>query len=121
MEAMACKRPVIITAVPGIAADFAARDLLVTADAGDAEAMRSAIVRLIENPDIAASYAERGHAAVMREHTLEYVMLQLAKRLASLRTGAMEAVLDGLIATLNLVPTDAPAAAPDAPRKISAA
>ncbi|HEX5660637.1 MAG TPA: glycosyltransferase family 4 protein [Polyangiales bacterium] len=106
MEAMACRKPVIITAIPGIAADFAARDLLLTAPAGDAEAMRGQIMRMIADPALRESYAQRGFDAVMREHTLEFVMLQLAKRLADLRTGAMTELLDNMLETLTLVPTD---------------
>jgi glycosyltransferase involved in cell wall biosynthesis len=106
MEAMACKKPVLITAIPGIAADFAERDLLLTAPAGDARAMRSAIERMLGDAALQADYAERGHLAVMKEHTLEFVMLQLAKRLADLRSGAMSALLDGMLETLTLVPTD---------------
>ncbi|MET0286712.1 MAG: glycosyltransferase family 4 protein [Polyangiales bacterium] len=107
MEAMACRKPVLITAIPGIAADFAARDLLRTAPAGDAAAMRAEIEGMLAAPTVRESYAQRGHDAVMREHTLEFVMLQLAKRLAELRTGAMTALLDGLLQTLTLVPTEA--------------
>jgi glycosyltransferase involved in cell wall biosynthesis len=106
MEAMACSKPVIITAIPGIAADFAARDLLRTAPAGDAAAMRAEIVNMLSNPALRERYARRGHEVVMREHTLELVMLQLAKRLADLRAGAMTAVLDGMLETLTLVPSD---------------
>jgi glycosyltransferase involved in cell wall biosynthesis len=112
MEAMACRKPVIITAIPGIAADFAARDLLLTAPVGEPEALRSQIARMLADPALRERYAARGHDAVLREHTLELVMLQLAKRLAELRAGAMATVLDNLIETLTLVPTeiDAPAA-----------
>jgi glycosyltransferase involved in cell wall biosynthesis len=119
MEAMACRKPVIITEIPGIAADFAARDLLLTAPAGNAAAMRSQIERMLSDSVMRESYAQRGHDAVMREHTLEYVMLQLAKRLAKLRAGAMTALLDDMLETLTLVPTEA--AGPVPVRKSSAA
>jgi glycosyltransferase involved in cell wall biosynthesis len=119
MEAMACRKPVVITAIPGIAADFASRDLLLTAPAGDAAAMRTQIERMVSDAALRESYAQRGHDAVMREHTLEFVMLQLAKRLAELRAGAMTAVLDGMLETLTLVPTNA--AGPVPVRKSSAA
>lgn len=85
MEAMACRRPVVMTEIPGVAQDLAARDLLVTVPPGDASALRSALVHLLENPELAEGYAERGHAAVLEDHTLEIVMHQLASRLGALR------------------------------------
>jgi glycosyltransferase involved in cell wall biosynthesis len=119
MEAMACRKPVLISAIPGIAADFAARDLLRTAPAGDAPALRAQIERLLGDASLRATYAQRGFEAVMREHTLELVMLQLAKRLASLRMGAMTAVIDNVLDSLTLVASDG--GARSAARKSSAA
>lgn len=120
MEAMACRKPVVITAIPGIAADFAARDLLLTAPAGDAAALRGQLERVLSDAALRESYAQRGHDVVMREHTLERVMLQLAKRLAELRTGAMTALLDGMLETLTLVASE-PASAARPQRKPTAA
>jgi hypothetical protein len=119
MEAMACRKPVLITAVPGIAADFAERDLLLTTPAGDVQAMRTRLKRMLTDPALREGYAQRGYAAVMREHTLEFVMLQLAKRLAALRAGAMSAALDGMLETLTLIPVEASGPVPVRAHKVA--
>jgi glycosyltransferase involved in cell wall biosynthesis len=85
MEAMACRRPVVMTDIPGVAQDLAARDLVMTVPPRDAAALRAALIHLLENPDVADGYAERGHAAVLEDHTLEIAMHQLASRLCALR------------------------------------
>lgn len=87
MEALACKRPVIITDIPGIAHEFSARKLVATAPAGDAASLRQRIVELLSDPALAEGYAARGHAAVLHDHTLEIVMGQLGAHLGSLGHG----------------------------------
>lgn len=71
MEAIACGSPVIITETPGLAVDFAARDLVIGVPPGDEEAMKQAIQKIIDEPEAARERAERARAFVLAHHSSE--------------------------------------------------
>jgi glycosyltransferase involved in cell wall biosynthesis len=68
-EANACGRPVVVTASEGIA-DALHPDSVVAVPCRDADALRAAVLRLIERPDEAAKLGERGRDRTLRERTL---------------------------------------------------
>lgn len=69
MEAIACSSPVVITANPGLAADFVARDLVVGVPAGDKRALRRAIQGVLDDPETASDRAERARSFVLANHS----------------------------------------------------
>ncbi len=74
MEAIACGSPVIITANPGLAADFAKNDLVIGVAADDPKALAQAIKSVLDQPDVAAERASRARAHVLEHHSsIRYV------------------------------------------------
>ena len=69
LEAQACGRPVVVSASAGII-DAVEPDSAVTVPCEDPNALRRAVLRLIEQPGEAALLAERARAAVLRDCTL---------------------------------------------------
>jgi len=69
MEAIACGSPVVITANPGLATDFAERDLVVGVAAGDVSALEQAIQAVLDDPVAARERAERARAFVLAHHS----------------------------------------------------
>ena len=79
LEAMACGRPIVITATPGMS-DYVSSDWGVLVPPGDAEALAAAIIRLLRDPAEAAALGAAGHEAVRDRFTTE----RQAQRLAEL-------------------------------------
>ncbi|MEG4072658.1 glycosyltransferase [Microcoleus sp. Pol14C2] len=65
LEAMACKRPVVITGTQGRVEYLAAPDLGKVVKVGDATGLREAIVNLLKNPQQAESQAQPGYKMVV--------------------------------------------------------
>ena len=84
VEAMACKRPVVITRTQGIVDYLAAPDIAKVVDVGDAAGLREAIVHLLKNPQEAESQAQRGYEMVVNQHSSERYVDVLAQKLRSL-------------------------------------
>lgn len=84
LEAMACKRPVVITRTQGIVDYLAAPDIAKVVDVGDAAGLREAIVHLLKNPQEAESQAQRGYEMVVNQHSSEPYVDVLAQKLRSL-------------------------------------
>ena len=83
MEAIACGSPVIITENPGLASDFAARDLVIGVPPGDMEALRMAIERVLDDPQAARSRADRARAHVLEHHSSDRYVELLCEGLTS--------------------------------------
>lgn len=83
MEAIACGSPVIITTNPGLAADFAARDLVVGVAPGDIKGLRRAIEGVLDDPDQARRRAKRARAYVLENHSSARYVELLCGGLAS--------------------------------------
>lgn len=60
LEAMACKRSVVITRTQGMADYLATPDIAKVVNVPDAAGLREAIVHLLKNPQQAESLAQRG-------------------------------------------------------------
>jgi glycosyltransferase involved in cell wall biosynthesis len=84
LEAMACKRPVVITRTQGIVDYLAAPDIAKVVDVPDAAGLREAIVHLLKNPQEAESQAQRGYEMVVNQHSSEPYVDVLAQKLRSL-------------------------------------
>lgn len=69
MEAIACSSPVVITANPGLAADFVELGLVVGVPPGDPEALRRAIEDVLDDPSTARDRAKRARAFVLANHS----------------------------------------------------
>jgi glycosyltransferase involved in cell wall biosynthesis len=85
LEAMACKRPVLITRTQGIVDYLVAPDIAKVVDVPDAAGLREAIVHLLKNPQEAESQAQRGYEMVVNQHSSEPFVDVLAQKLRSLR------------------------------------
>lgn len=59
LEAMACKRPVVINGTQGMVDYLAAPDIAKVVNVGDAASLREAIVYLLKNLQEAESQAQR--------------------------------------------------------------
>ena len=84
LEAMACKRPVVITRTQGMVDYLAAPGIVTVVDVGDAAGLREAIVHLLKNPQEAESQAQRGYEKVVNQHSSEPYVDFLAQKLLSL-------------------------------------
>ena len=80
-EALACKRPVVMTETPGLVQEFARAGYLTAVPPYAPDAMRTAIEGLLADPDGARAQAERGYAAVHQHHTSERYVADLAAQI----------------------------------------
>lgn len=85
MEAMACRRPVIMTKTNGLATELAEANLITPVPPGDVDAVRGAINFFLGNPSRAKAQAERGYQHVIQNHYAERLVEQLEKLVRGLR------------------------------------
>jgi len=78
IEAMACRRPVIISRTPGLAEELIDQGVVVGVPPLDSHKMKQAITQLLEDPDYAETLAQRGYEAVMANYTSENHVKYLA-------------------------------------------
>lgn len=83
MEAIACGSPVVITANPGLARDFADMDLVVGVPPGDTAALRSAVEEMLTDPEPARERAERARRHVLEHHSSDRYVELLCGRLTA--------------------------------------
>ena len=88
MEAMACARPVVVTASAGLASYLDA-DSMLSVPPGNATAMRAAIERTLADRTAANRRAEKGHALATRRHTIERYVDEVASHLRALKVAAL--------------------------------
>lgn len=80
MEAMACRKPVVMTRTPGLAQRLINQGFVIGVEPGDVVGLREAIVSLLENPDLAETLARRNYALALNAHTSDlYVTNLIAK------------------------------------------
>jgi glycosyltransferase involved in cell wall biosynthesis len=97
LEAMACRRPVIVTRIPGLADYLESPNTLTLVAPEDAQGMRRAIARLLGNPQAAAAQAQTAYELVTQQHNSEDYIEKLAARLESLhRISSQHASTSGL-------------------------
>jgi glycosyltransferase involved in cell wall biosynthesis len=83
VEGLACERPVIASRTIGLA-DYLVPNEVATVEPCDPNAMRTAIVGLLENPEEARALARRGYESVARRYDFDRYIEMVAKRLESL-------------------------------------
>ena len=86
VEAMACRRPVIISRTPGLAEELIDQGLVVGVPPLDSDALRLAIKTLLNDPEYAEKMAQRGYDAVMANFTSERHVQYLANHIKQLNT-----------------------------------
>ncbi|OQW67994.1 MAG: glycosyl transferase group 1 [Proteobacteria bacterium ST_bin12] len=84
MEAMACKRPVIISNTQGMVDYLRQTHALKVVKVGDVDCLRNAILELLSNPEEAKVQAEAGYNVVQNLHKSEVYEELLIERLSSL-------------------------------------
>lgn len=83
MEAISCGSPVVITTNPGLASDFAARDLVIGVEPGDTAGLCRAIQAVLDDPEAAAHRARRAREFVLAHHSSTGYVEQLCATLDS--------------------------------------
>jgi glycosyltransferase involved in cell wall biosynthesis len=84
MEAMACRKPVVMTRTPGLAEKLIDQGYVIGVQPGDASSMQQAILKLLHNPEQAEALAERGYDLILSAHTSELYVDSLVLKLESL-------------------------------------
>lgn len=83
-EAMACRRPVVMTRTPGLAEKFADAGVILGVEPGDAIGMEKAIIYLLEHPNEAEAIAQRGYELVQQYYNSEQYVKILTEKLIAL-------------------------------------
>jgi glycosyltransferase involved in cell wall biosynthesis len=83
VEALACQRPVIASRTVGLS-DYLLPEEITTVDPCNPEAMRAAIVRMLENPEDARAQAQRGFASVAQRYDFDRYIEMVAELLEAL-------------------------------------
>jgi glycosyltransferase involved in cell wall biosynthesis len=84
LEAMACRRPVVVTRTRGLADYLATPGTVTTVNPGDPACLRQAIVNLLNNPQEAQAQAQRGYELTVKLHNSERYVEALTAQLALL-------------------------------------
>lgn len=84
LEAMACRRPVVVTKTQGLADYLAHPGTATVVNPGDAKGLRDVIAKLLNNPQEAEAQARCGYELALKEHNSENYVEILIARLASL-------------------------------------
>ncbi len=90
LEAMACRRPIVSTRVPGLVDELVSAGIITGVEPGDSTGMRQAIIELLNNPQKAAEQAQRGYELVLKHHANHHYVETLAKKLMSVAASAQE-------------------------------
>ena len=80
-ESLACKRPVIMTRTLGLVEEFGDAELIMTVKPNDPQGMRAAILELLNNPEKAQAMANRGYERVIKDHTSERYVDNIAQQI----------------------------------------
>jgi glycosyltransferase involved in cell wall biosynthesis len=82
IEAAACRRPVIVTATEGLRGYI--NDSVVTIEPGDAEGMRTAILKVLQNSPVAEARASRSYELARRLYRMERYVTEISDLVRSL-------------------------------------
>lgn len=85
MEAMACRRPVLITRTPGLAEKLIDKKIVAGVDPGDVAGMRKTIRYYLSHPEEAEALAEKGYQYFQTEHTSELFISRLADKMRQVK------------------------------------
>ncbi|MEM9217506.1 MAG: glycosyltransferase family 4 protein [Cyanobacteria bacterium P01_F01_bin.150] len=91
MEAMACRRPVLITRTPGLSEILIDKGIVAGVDPGDTEGMRQVITHYLDHPDEAEALAEKGYQYFQAEHTSELFISRLVEKMEKVSKGQLTA------------------------------
>ncbi len=86
LEAMSCRRPVVVTQTQGLS-EYVKPAIATVINPGDADAMNKAITQLLSQPNEAQAQADRGYEQVLNHHNSEGYVEKLVDRLRSVATG----------------------------------
>jgi glycosyltransferase involved in cell wall biosynthesis len=84
VEAMACRRPLVVTKTQGLADYLAPPGIATVVNPGDAKGLRDVIAKLLNNPQEAEAQARRGYELALKEYNSENYVELLTGWLASL-------------------------------------
>jgi glycosyltransferase involved in cell wall biosynthesis len=84
LEAMACRRPVIVTNISGPARDFIQGGCVVGVEPGDVAGLRRAIEDVLAHPVEAAARADRAFDRIQRKHSALVVREYLIEKMMAL-------------------------------------
>ncbi|WP_427162010.1 glycosyltransferase family 4 protein [Aliinostoc sp. HNIBRCY26] len=83
MEAMACQRPVVVTATTGLQ-HYLQSDVVTCIKPGDIEQMQQAIVHILKYPEKADENAQRGYQLAQERHNIDNFVAEMTHYLKSL-------------------------------------
>ena len=83
LEAMSCRRPVIVTRTEGLRDYVEIPGIVTTVEPGDPAGLRKAIVHLLEHPEEAKAQAQRGYEIALERHNSERWVEEFSTRLTS--------------------------------------
>jgi glycosyltransferase involved in cell wall biosynthesis len=92
VEALACRRPVVMTRTPGLGEKLIDLGVAIGVEPGDAIGMQQAIEAVLQNPEMAAEMAQRGFEIVHEQYTSEQYVDNLAIKFRKLMNQEMESV-----------------------------
>jgi glycosyltransferase involved in cell wall biosynthesis len=95
-EAMACRRPVIMTRTPGLVEEVIDGGYIIGVNPGDVDGMKQAIADLLNQPEKAEALAQKGYDFVMQQHNHNVYVQSFADQLTS-RYGAPSRSSDVLV------------------------
>jgi glycosyltransferase involved in cell wall biosynthesis len=79
LQAHSARVPVVASAVGGIEEVARHNETALTVPPGDAPALAAAIGRLLDDRELAASLAERGHRLVLEGYSLDWMLNRMAR------------------------------------------
>ena len=83
-EALACRRPVIITKSPGIITELEKAGAIKTVPQGDAHSLHESITKLLNNPQKADNLAQRGYDLVLKHYNHKIYIDKFVEQISSL-------------------------------------
>jgi glycosyltransferase involved in cell wall biosynthesis len=83
LEAMACKRPIIVTRTKGLTR-YLDSDAMLTVNPGDVEGLKQAIVYLLNHPEKAKELAEQAYQIAVMRHSIEGFVDEVAACMTSM-------------------------------------
>ncbi len=83
-EALACRKPVIITRAPGIIQELIDSKAVLGVNPGDSEGLNQAISSLLENPKQGEALAQKGYQLVLERYNCQIYVKALVEQLTNI-------------------------------------
>jgi glycosyltransferase involved in cell wall biosynthesis len=84
LEAMSCRRPVVVTKTQGLACYLDTPGTVTVVNPGDPDGLRQAIVNLLNHPEVAEAQAERGYRLALKHYNSEQYIENIASQLSGI-------------------------------------